>query len=121
MLKDDFFTITAIQEEDNSIKAFLELNAKHKIFDGHFPGQPVVPGACMLQMLKEILEEIIGKKLQLTKAHDLKFLAMINPNEHKRSEMQITYNIEKDGMINVSAKLLTETIICFKFSGLFKF
>lgn len=119
MLKDDFFTISSIQKENNSFKVMLELNAKHQIFEGHFPGQPVVPGACMLQMVKEVAEVILSKKIQLTKADNIKFLLLINPNEHKTLQMDLTFNISEDGIANVSANLSNGSSVCFKFSGSF--
>ncbi len=120
MLKDDFFTISSIQKKNNSFKTVLELNAIHKIFEGHFPGQPVVPGACMLQMVKEITEVILSKKIQLTKADNIKFLLLINPNEHRILQMDLTFNISEDGIANVSANLSNGSSVCFKFTGSFQ-
>ena len=121
MLKDDFFTISSIQKENDSYKIMLELNAMHKIFEGHFPGQPVVPGACMLQMVKEVTEIIQDKKVQLTKADNIKFLQLINPNEHRTLQMSLTCNISEDGIASVSANLSNGSFVCFKFSGLFRY
>ncbi|MBS1934927.1 MAG: hydroxymyristoyl-ACP dehydratase, partial [Bacteroidetes bacterium] len=59
MLQGNFFTITSIAHENISVKAVLELNPAHDIFKGHFPETPVVPGVCMLQMLKEVMENIL--------------------------------------------------------------
>ena len=120
MLKDDFFTISSLQKENNSFKIMLELNAMHTIFEAHFPGHPVVPGACMLQMVKEVTEIILDKKVQLTKADNLKFLKLINPNEHKTLQMDLTFNISEDRIARVSANLSTGSSVCFKFSGSFQ-
>ena len=29
----------------------LELNPEHPVYEGHFPGNPVVPGVCQVQMI----------------------------------------------------------------------
>lgn len=120
MLQDDFFTISSIQKENDSFKIILELNAIHKIFEGHFPGQPVVPGACMLQMVKEVTENILSKKIQLTKADNVKFLQLINPNEHRTLQMDLTVHISEDRIANVFANLSNGSSVCFKFSGSFQ-
>jgi 3-hydroxyacyl-[acyl-carrier-protein] dehydratase len=120
MLKDDFFKIISLKHQNNSIKVVFELNKKHKIFEGHFPDQPILPGACMLQMLKEILQDIFGKKLQLSKAHQIKFLSLINPDKENKCEFEIDYKQDGNAIINISAKLLQNTVSCFKFSGIFK-
>ncbi len=82
MLLGDFFTIHHLEETGFDIKAGLVINAGHKIFEGHFPGQPVVPGVCMMQMVKEIMEQVIGEKTNLIRAYEMKFLAIINPQEN---------------------------------------
>jgi 3-hydroxyacyl-[acyl-carrier-protein] dehydratase len=120
MLKDDFFTISSIQKENNSFKIVLELNASHKIFAGHFPGQPVLPGACMLQMVKEVTEIILNKKMRLTKADNIKFLLLINPNENRTLQMGLTFSISEDRIARISANLSTGSSVCFKFSGSFQ-
>ena len=61
MLLNDFFTIRDKVTSETEIWAELIINSNHKIFEGHFPNQPVVPGVCMMQMIKEITENVIGK------------------------------------------------------------
>ena len=31
------------------------------VYRGHFPGRPVCPGACNIEMMKECVEEAVGK------------------------------------------------------------
>ena len=119
MLKDDFFTITEMNIEGNSINAILKINENHAIFQGHFPEHPVVPGVCIFQMVKELAELSSIQELQLTKASEIKFLGVIDPNEKKTLQLSLNYEKENEG-INVSASLLKETSVCFKFKGIFK-
>ena len=119
MLVNDFFTISKLEKEGFEIKAELVINANHKIFEGHFPGQPVVPGVCMMQMVKEIIEKVIGEKTNLVRAGEMKFLAIINPMENNMIRATLKYNIEENGNIAVSATLFKESLIHFKFKGLF--
>ena len=119
MLKDDFFTITTLGVDTDSFMATLELNEKHAIFNGHFPGQPVVPGVCMMQMVKEVTETALGKKMMLTKAEELKFLQLTNPTENKTLELLLHFRMEENGKINFTASLSKENSVCFKFRGHF--
>ena len=80
MLLNSFFEISNLQANGPDITATLTINREHEIFIGHFPGQPVVPGVCMMQMIKEIMEHEKKKKMNLVKAHDMKFLAVIDPS-----------------------------------------
>lgn len=119
MLKDDFYKITTIQKENQSYTIMLTLNKDHSIFQGHFPGQPIVPGACLIQMLKEITEMVLDKNLLLKKADSIKFLRPIDPNE--ASNLQMLLNITEDDGIKtgLSAVLSNQAAVFFKFMGQF--
>lgn len=121
MLQGDFFTISHIKTTSFEIKATLLINAAHKIFDGHFPGQPVVPGVCMMQMVKEIMEQVTGKKTDLIKSGEMKFLAIIDPSKNNSISATLKYAIDDNQNMVVSAVLFKEELIHFKFKGLFSF
>ncbi|MES2331834.1 MAG: hydroxymyristoyl-ACP dehydratase [Bacteroidota bacterium] len=120
MLQGEFFTISSIKKEEASIQVMLDLNASHAIFAGHFPVQPVVPGACLLQMVKEIMEIALDNKLQLVKAHQLKFMSPIDPNRGKIVEAVLTFTITENKEVNVAATFTHEAIVCFKCNAIFR-
>lgn len=78
-LKNDFFSVIKMESEDAGLNAEVVINEAHPILGGHFPGKPVVPGVCMVQMVKELLEERLGSKYSLVRADHLKFLTLIDP------------------------------------------
>ena len=120
ILLNDFFTINDKVTSETEIWAELFINANHKIFDGHFPNQPVVPGVCMMQMIKEILELIIGNETNLLQAAYMKFLAVINPQENNIINSSIKYATDKAGVINIVASLFKDELVHFKFKGKFQ-
>lgn len=97
MLKDKFFTIKEKTTEEENFKFIVALNKEHKIFDGHFPNMPVVPGVCTLQMIKECTEEILGKKLQYNNIANCKFSAMIVPTDVQEVEIAGSTTPTEDG------------------------
>lgn len=121
ILLNDFFTINDKVNSETEIWAELFINADHKIFEGHFPNQPVVPGVCMMQMVKEILEHVIDKETNLLQAADMKFLAVINPIENNLVHASIKYATDETGAINVVASLFKDELVHFKFKGQFGF
>ena len=44
----------------------LRLNPEHFIYQAHFPGEPVTPGVCILQIGKELLAELLQESLEIT-------------------------------------------------------
>jgi len=119
MLQGDFFHITTLQTADNTVAALLEINPAHALFGGHFPGQPVVPGVCMMQMVKEITEQVLGKATKLVKADQIKFLALLIPAENQPLRMELKLSARENGATGVDAQLLNEATVFFKFKGLF--
>ncbi len=102
----DFYTVTQLtQTEIGKYICNIFLNANHSIFKGHFPGNPVTPGVCMLQIIKNITEEITQKKLFLAKTSNVKFMALINPeiNAEISLTLEISENTENVIVKNVTS------------------
>lgn len=81
ILQNDFFSITCRPEESAKQVYGIELHPAHYIFAAHFPGNPIVPGVCQVQMLTEILQEIVSKKLYLKEIKNIKYLNVLTPSE----------------------------------------
>lgn len=120
MLQGDFYTLTNKVTTHETLQCDVLLNATHRIFEGHFPGHPIVPGVCMMQLVQESIADIYGKSLLLQKADIIKFLTMINPVETNRVVLTIKHSLITDGKIVVDAQLANEATIYFKFKGTFK-
>ena len=118
MLTDPIFKILSINSTKGLISAALEVDINHEIFNGHFPEQPVVPGACMVQLVKDILEKRLDRTLQLKIANNLKFLELINPQVITNLYLQLAYTIEDD-QVKVNGDLVAEDVVFFKFQGVF--
>lgn len=121
MLIDDFFKILKIKQgAENEIFAEVQLNLQHKIFKGHFPGNPVVPGVVSIQMINEILSKHLGIKLMTSSALNIKFSAMISPNLHSVLQFKIIYIKLEDSSYKTNAIIHFEDLIFMKFNGNFK-
>lgn len=94
MLIKDLYEIKSINALSSSEhNACIHFNKEHAIFKGHFPGKPIVPGVCMLQIVKEITASIVNQKLALKSSSNIKFMALINPNE--TPDLKLNFIIEK--------------------------
>jgi 3-hydroxyacyl-[acyl-carrier-protein] dehydratase len=75
----------------NQIQVVVALSPDHAIFKGHFPGQPVLPGVCMMQMIAEITGEHSKQSFRITGAPMIKFLHMIDPRRNPVIHLEIKY------------------------------
>ena len=119
MLQGNFYEVQSATSNGPAVTAVLSINAGHSIFSGHFPGQPVVPGVCMLQIVKELLENLIESNTRLRKADHLKFLAVINPVIHPVIQADLSYTNGEEGSFIVIARLYSGQLTFLKFRGLF--
>lgn len=117
MLMNDFYRIDYIQREPNSLECKIIFNPDHDIFQGHFPGQPVVPGVCMMEMVKELLEAQTDQTMWLRNAGQVKFLQLITPDIAPL--INISWQ-EDGGAYTVSASFKNDTSFLFKLTGNFE-
>lgn len=98
----DFYRVENIlSSSKNAYVAAVHLNPVHPIFVGHFPDNPVAPGVCMMQILKELVEEVEQKSLFLAHASNVKFTALINPNENPFLQFAFEVLHEKKEQVKV--------------------
>lgn len=104
MLIPYFYNVKEFNFTDNKLKSIIELNPKHDVFKGHFPNNPVTPGVCMLQILKELTEQATNTNLFIKECSNVKFMALINPQTNPILVITIDINpLEENFKIKASA------------------
>ena len=81
-LKEDFYQIKEIQHTDSGVNFTVGFNPNHFIYAAHFPGNPITPGVCIMQIVKELTENLVQTPLFLKVAKNIKFTQVINPLKH---------------------------------------
>jgi len=80
IFRDDLWTLSSlISQEDDSFRAMVKFNTLHRIFEVHFPGSPIVPGACIVQIATELMSQHLSCPTVLSEAKNIKFINLINP------------------------------------------
>lgn len=101
-LNNDFFRIQAHDESESGFSYSIALNRDHFIYRAHFPGEPITPGVCIVQVATELLEEHYGFRLYLTDVVNAKFLEVINPTESNLLEYRFTKILRDADLLKVS-------------------
>ena len=118
MLAGKLYTLEQEQPAEGNGTYNILWNAQHPVFEGHFPGRPVVPGVCMMQTIQELLEKLLGKKVTLKKAANMKFLNMIDPTANPQVEITLQHKLQEDEL-KVTATIKHEATTFMKFQGTF--
>lgn len=119
VLLNDFYFIDELHTENDQVSIKIRINPAHKIFEGHFPGQPVVPGVCMVQIVKELMEQHLNARLLLHKGNQLKFLQLTVPDENDVIEVSIQFRSEGNAFVTQAA-FKKENNFVFKLQGEFR-
>jgi len=93
LLLNNLYTIQSLSETDNLIQATITLKSDHAIFSGHFPGQPVLPGVCMMEMVAEVMGVCLNSSYRISGGPLIKFLRMIDPRMNPLIQLEIKYHI----------------------------
>lgn len=119
MLIEGLYKVEAVENTDKGISAKIHINKDHAIFKGHFPGNPVMPGVCMIQIIKELTEEATGKDLFLSVSSNIKFMAVINPEANPDLLLNIDIS-EDNGEVKVKNITTFEETVALKLNATFK-
>lgn len=124
MLLENLYTIRLLETapDRSAIRAVIMLNGAHPVFEGHFPGNPILPGVCTVQIIEEMMEASFGKPLLMTGAESIKYLGFINPEVMTELEFRIQLKDSADRCMiacaaTVSAKGITVCSLKGSFSS----
>lgn len=78
-----------IEETQDSI--LVQLNQDHEVFKAHFPNNPILPGACIMAIAKDLLCQREERDFIIEHVKTVKFVQTIDP----RATDVIRYIFEK--------------------------
>ena len=107
----DLYEIVNAVSEGDTIQWNLRLNAGSSIYRAHFPGSPVTPGACQIEIARQMAESFMGRPVFVAEVRNVKFLKVMDPRSV--GEVCLTgslSSVEEDGSkFNVTFASATDT------------
>ncbi len=101
-LKNNLYTVVG---SDGAGAFEVALNPECFIYKAHFPGEPITPGVCIVQMVEELLSDYVGKPLEISVVKNVKFLSVITPDTAPQLLVQLK-KVETDaGTVKAQAVL----------------
>jgi len=70
----------------------IALKAECEIFKVHFPSTPIIPGSCILDMAKELVEDFVNMKISMREVNNIRFYDPISPI----TDSEIDFYFEKE-------------------------
>ena len=118
---DDLFIIKFITETENGFTAILCCNPEHLIYQAHFPGNPITPGACLLQTAGELLQRKLGRPLFLKSSKNVKYLNVLIPAEDKEVRFVFSNLAETETECKAQVVIADEASVYTKMSLTFSY
>ena len=96
--------------------ATIRLLPESPVYRGHFPGYPITPGVCLVEIALELMEEMADQvghdgKVRLVAAKNIKFTNPVLPTE--TTELRFNLAGEGDGR---TVEILSGDTLCAKMS-----
>ena len=121
MLLQDFYTVQSIdKKDDHNYVVILFINENHDVFKGHFPGNPIMPGVCMMQIIKELTEQLTNSTLVMQSLSNVKFMALINPFVTPELRLELNITIAEDDSVKVKNTTYFGETVALKLGSVYK-
>ncbi len=105
-------------EHDGDLINF-SINTNHKVFTGHFPEYPILPGVFEMYIIHKIIEYKLTFSINLVSVEIVKFLIPILPSENKTFSFYIkSYETSKNN-IKIDCQIMNEGKTICSFLGIF--
>ena len=75
------------------------------IFGGHFPGHPVCPGACNIQLIKDVAQRLTGHKLLVSAIRQCRFTALLTPDTCPEVDVQVDITACTESGYSITARI----------------
>ena len=95
----------------DSLGATVRLLPESAVYAGHFPGYPITPGVCLVQIALELIGERAGGPVRLVAAKNIKFTSPVFPADGDN----LRFNIEGAGE-NWSVEVYNGEVLSAKMS-----
>jgi len=85
----------------DAAEALVVLDADFAGFAGHFPGDPVLPGMCHIDLAVRAASLALGAELDLVAVERARFFRKVTPGEEMR--ICLVFKPSSDGAVSVAA------------------
>ncbi|OHT46454.1 MULTISPECIES: 3-hydroxyacyl-ACP dehydratase [Flavobacterium] len=120
VLKDFYKVLSEEKTGDSKYTISILINEKHDVFKGHFPGNPIMPGVCMIQIIKELTESITKSTLIMQTLSNVKFMALINPEVNPELRLELDIVTTEEDLVKVKNTTYFNDTVALKLSNVYK-
>ena len=97
--------------EDGEYSGEIVFDAGFRGFEGHFEGNPIVPGVCLIELVRVHAESALGKVLEVSAIRNCRFRRPVLAGDRVTSRLKI--DADADGPYQLGGTLVVgEAVAC---------
>lgn len=115
-IENEFFRIVDIQKADDNNAVFrIELIPECKVYEGHFPGNPICPGVFNIETVRECAQILSGRSLRISAVKQCRFTSLLTPAKRETLSVRInTAGIENGLVVQATISDSSNSYVEFK-------
>lgn len=115
-IENEFFRIVDILKTDGNNAVFkIELIAECKVYEGHFPGNPICPGVFNIETIKECAQILSGRSLRISGVKHCRFTSLLTPANREVISVKInTAGMENGLVVQATISDISNSYVEFK-------
>lgn len=116
LLENKYYKIIDINTDGQSAVFHIAILPDCDVYRGHFPGNPVCPGVCNIETIKECTMLLTGKKLQISTIKQCRLTAIATPAVCPEADVTISV-LPTDKGFTVTAKITDADKMYMEYKG----
>lgn len=116
LLENKYYQIKSIQGNETDAVFHIAILPDCDVYRGHFPGDPVCPGVCNIETVKECAMHLTHQKMQISTIKQCRLTAIASPTVC--SEMDVAIHLSPtDNGYTVTAKITDTEKVYMEYKG----
>ena len=111
-LKDKFYKVTKEERNDTGATYTVAILPDCNVYEGHFPGNPVCPGVCNMELILECAMMLTGRQLHYSTIKQCRLTAIASPEVSP--EVTVNVSVDEGNTILAEIKDTKQTYMTLK-------
>lgn len=107
LLENKYYSIVHTHLSEDGGTFHVAILPECEVYQGHFPGHPVCPGACNIEMIKECAMKLLGKKVHFRGIRQCRLTSVASPGICPEVEIDVRLQSLEDGW-SIAARVADE-------------